>query len=96
MIKLDDYTIGVSPFGNVYLGKLNKDKSLWLQKKDVTNEFINCVIEKFGPSGVSDITTDGKHTHNVIVVPADKNVIINGEVVCGPDCKENDAKNEEE
>ena len=84
MAKLEDYTIGVGALGNVYLGKLNKKGNLWLHKKDVTSEFIGCIVQKYGPSHVSEVITDGKHTHNIIVVTAEKDVIVNGKPACGP------------
>ncbi len=31
----------------VYAGKLNKKGDQWLSKKDVTNDFINCVLNRW-------------------------------------------------
>jgi len=42
------YKIGVSPITkDVYLGKLNKDESAWLSKKEINQLFFQCVVERF-------------------------------------------------
>lgn len=32
---------------NVYVGRVNKTGNQWLDKQDVTNDFLACVIDKF-------------------------------------------------
>ena len=85
-----DYAIGVGALGNVYLGRLNKAGTMWVgDKKDITSQFINCVIHKFGPNGCTEIT-DGKGniTHRVVVVAADRKIAINDKVVFEPEIEE--------
>ena len=86
MSKLEDYTIGIGALGTVYLGRLNKKGTEWVgEKKDITNEFISCTLTKYGPSNVTEISQNGKVTHNVILVPVNKNVMVANKIVCGPD-----------
>jgi hypothetical protein len=39
-----EYHIGCGAFG-IYAGRLNKDKTMWLQKSDVTDEAISSVAQ---------------------------------------------------
>lgn len=43
--------LGVSSLGGaVYAGRLLKGGNVWATgKQDVTEDFLNCVVEKFGP-----------------------------------------------
>lgn len=43
-----NYNIAYSKLTNaVYLGKVDKSGENWLGKKDVTNQFYDCVIKRF-------------------------------------------------
>lgn len=47
-MKLEEITLGHSPLtDSIYAGRLNKAGDKWLDKKDVTNEFIDCVIKRW-------------------------------------------------
>lgn len=57
-MKIDQVTLGVSPLTEtVFAGRLNKAKNMWLEKHDVTDMFIGCVIVKFG-GHVTEIESD--------------------------------------
>jgi len=42
---------------NIYIGKLNKDKTEWLSKRDITNNFLQVVIERW--NGYQEEIIDG-------------------------------------
>ena len=44
---MPEYHVGNSVFNNIYAGTLNKDKTKWVNKSDVTNEAIAAVFEWF-------------------------------------------------
>ncbi len=45
---LDRLDLGHSPLSdNIYLGVLNKAKNIWKYKRDVTNGFLQCVIQRW-------------------------------------------------
>lgn len=47
-MKLDELTIGHTELtSRVFLGKLSKDKSMWLHKKDITTTFEMTAVEYF-------------------------------------------------
>lgn len=47
-VELEKIALGYSELsGTVYAGVLNKNKSMWLHKIDVTDYFIDCVIKKY-------------------------------------------------
>ena len=53
--------MGVSPITNtVFAGHLNKKGDMWLQKKDVTEQFLSCCLQYFEPGTESTISADGK------------------------------------
>ena len=70
--------LGHSPLtDNIYLGKQKGNH--WVgEKRDVTNEFIQVMLQKFEPNTVKGITIDGKLTYNVIIVPVDRKVTVDG------------------
>ncbi len=50
--------IGVSPLSEkAQLGFVNKDKTMWIAKGDITLDFVNCVLQWMG---VKDMARDGK------------------------------------
>ncbi len=92
-MKVEDIRIGIGPLGTVYAGKLNKAGNMWIgDKKDITNEFISCVLTKFGPNYSNPVTTNGKITHSIIVVEVDKEVIINGKLAFKPETIQDNLK----
>ena len=70
--------LGYSPLTEkIYLGKQNGN--YWVgEKRDVTNEFIQVMLHKFQPNMITGVTINGELTYNVLVVPADSKVTING------------------
>lgn len=55
--------IGLSPItGKIYIGKTNQKKPHeWVgEKRDVTNNFLQVLIQKFEPGTSANITIDGK------------------------------------
>lgn len=61
--------IGYSPLTErVYMGRKNELKRMWVgEKKDVTNEFIDCAFQYFEKNTIRTIT-DGKTPHLFIHV----------------------------
>jgi hypothetical protein len=54
-------TLGVSPITKtVFAGRLNKKGNMWIQKTDVTNQFLSCCIEYFKEGEENIISVDGK------------------------------------
>ena len=45
---------------NVYVGKLNKKGDSWLNKVDITNDFITAVLERWSGYSEEIIRGDGK------------------------------------
>lgn len=47
-VELDNITLGVSPLtGNIFAGIPLKDGKTWRHKKEVTSDFLACVIRKW-------------------------------------------------
>lgn len=47
-INIEEIRLGHSPLTDtIFAGKLNAKGSQWLSKKDVTNDFISCVIQRW-------------------------------------------------
>lgn len=60
-MKAEQISLGVSAITEtVYAGRLNKAKTMWLEKKDVTDMFIHCAIQKFGGHITEMESEDGK------------------------------------
>jgi hypothetical protein len=80
----ENLKLGVSPLtGNVFLGKVKKKKKPdqkyeeWCDgKRDITNNFIQCVLDKFEPNTETGITVNGEPKYKIIVCDADKTVEI--------------------
>lgn len=78
--------LGFSPLtGRVYWGRSNGDH--WVgEKRDVTNNFVQVVIQKFGPDtpeqkGMrSEITVDGRPAFEIIVRRIEPQATTSGEV----------------
>jgi len=43
----ENFILGKGVLDNIYLGKLNKTKTMWLNKRDITNNFLQVVLERF-------------------------------------------------
>ena len=73
--------LGHSPLTDrIYLGSQNK--GIWSGKKrDITNDFIQVMLQKFEPNTAQKISIDGETKYGVIVVDTDKKVVIDGKIV---------------
>lgn len=53
--------LGVSPITKtVFAGRLNKKGDMWLDKVDVTEQFLRCCAEYFEANTENTLTVDGK------------------------------------
>ena len=53
--------LGVSPITKtVYAGRLNKKGDMWIDKVDITEQFLRCCLEYFEPNTENTISADGK------------------------------------
>jgi len=53
--------MGVSPLTKtVYVGRVTKDEKMWIDKKDMTEEFLKCCAEYFEAGTENTLTVDGK------------------------------------
>lgn len=68
-MNLDNFTIGKSHRqGVVYLGNLSKDRKRWLSRKEITNEFLELVIDYIGENQIMDISDeDGQKLYEISV-----------------------------
>ena len=75
--------IGYSPLSErVYIGRINKKKGTWVgEKKDITNDFIQVMFQKFPENTMQQITSNGKPTHRIFIVDIDKEVVIDGKII---------------
>ena len=67
-MKTSEIRLGFSPMTKkIYAGKMNRT-GVWIDKKDVTNDFIYSLL-LFGEAKNNhfDITSNGKVTHEVII-----------------------------
>lgn len=54
-------TLGVSPLTKtVFAGRLNKQGDMWIDKKDVTEDFLRCCLSYFENNTENTISIDGK------------------------------------
>jgi len=62
------YTIGYSDLTErVFLGRLNKDKTMWLDgKKDITSEFLG-VLSQYFPEGTMREVIGNKGSNNLVI-----------------------------
>lgn len=51
---------------NVYVGRVSKSGMEWLDKQDVTNDFLACVIDKFSDNETT-ITSSSGEQYSVVV-----------------------------
>jgi len=67
-MKYDDLTLAVSPLTNrVLAGKVNKDGTQWVDKVDVTAQFLSCVVTYFEPGTENTISSDGTPLYKITV-----------------------------
>lgn len=66
-VELDNVIIGLSPLtGNVMVGIPLKDGQAWRHKKDVTQSFLACVVQKWEDS--SERIESGDNIWEITVV----------------------------
>lgn len=59
-MKAEQIKLGISPVTDtVFAGRLNKKGNMWLEKADVTDMFIGCVIQRFEGSVETIESSDG-------------------------------------
>ena len=76
--------LGYSPLTErVYLGRTKSGKpNEWAgEKRDVTSDFIQVMLQKFAQNTIQNISINGKNKYRVIVVGMDKEVTVNGKAV---------------
>lgn len=73
--------LGFSPLtGNIYLGKQKNDQ--WSgEKRDVTNEFLQVMEQKFEINTLQNVSINGVNKYRVIVVDMDKKVTVSGKEI---------------
>jgi len=76
--------LGYSPLtGSIYLGRTAKNNpNMWAgEKRDMTNNFIQVMLQKFEPNTVQNISVNGENKYRVLVVGMDDKVTVNGKAV---------------
>lgn len=76
--------LGFSPLTEkIYLGKTKKSNPYeWAgEKTDVTNNFIQVMLQKFEPNTAQNISVDGKDKYRIIVVDMDQKVTVDNKVI---------------
>lgn len=71
-------TLSYSPLsGKVYWGRVNLDTGCAVgnNRKDVTNEFLQCVEHKFPVNHAVNMTVNGEHVSTLYNISADRKVI---------------------
>lgn len=64
----ENLRLGVSPLTKtVFAGRVNKKGDVWVDRKDVTQDFLRCVFDYFEPDTENTITSDGKPVFIVTV-----------------------------
>ncbi len=73
--------LGYSPLSEkIYLGK-HKGNHWVGEKRDVTSEFIQVLLQKFEPNSTNNISVNGENRYRIIVVDIDKEVTVNGKAI---------------
>jgi hypothetical protein len=68
----ENLRLGVSPLTKtVFAGRVNKKGDVWVDRKDVTQDFLRCVFDYFEPDKENTITSDGKPVFTVTVKRAE-------------------------
>ena len=73
--------LGHSPItGNIYLGRQSGNH--WAgEKRNVTSEFLEILLQKFEPGTIQNIAIDGENKYRMFVVGMDEKITINGKTV---------------
>ncbi len=71
-MKLDKLRLGKSALTDkIFVGELNKDKEYWTIKRDITDDFIGAVIDRWAGFKETISTSDGK-AYEISVKQIDK------------------------
>lgn len=76
--------LGYSPLSeNIYLGRTNPKKpNEWIgEKRDVTSNFIQVMLQKFEPNTINNITINGETKFRVLVTEVKNKIEVNGKLV---------------
>lgn len=57
---------------NVYVGRVNKAGTEWLDKQDITNDFLACVIDKFVDNETTITSSTGEKFSVVVAKMNDR------------------------
>jgi len=68
----ENLKLGVSPItGTVFAGRLNKKGNMWINKVDITEQFLSCCLQYFKPGTENTISADGKPLYIITIKPAE-------------------------
>jgi hypothetical protein len=57
----ENLKLGVSPITNtVFAGRVNKKGDMWIDKVDITKQFLACVVDYFSKEGITVIRANGE------------------------------------
>ncbi len=76
--------LGYSPLsGKIYLGKTKKNKpNEWSgEKKDITSNFLQVMLQKFEPNTISAISINGVNKYRILVTGMDEKITVNGKEI---------------
>lgn len=69
----ENLKLGVSPLTKtVFAGRINKRGDMWVQKVDVTEQFLGCCMQYFQEGEVNTISADGKPIAKITLKRLDK------------------------
>lgn len=73
--------LGLSPLtGRIYLGR--QKNGHWIgEKRDVTSDFIQVMLQKFEPNTCSDITMDGEPKYKIVIIDSSRVVTVDGKQI---------------
>lgn len=82
--KMAKSVLGYSPLTErIYLGRTAKNNpNMWAgEKRDMTNNFIQVMLQKFEPNTIHNISVNGENKYRILVVGMDDKVTVNGKAV---------------
>ncbi len=67
--------LGVSPLTNtVFAGRVNKEGNMWIDKVDVTEQFLSCCCDYFEKNTKNTISADGEPVFTITVEEIKKEI----------------------
>ncbi len=76
--------LGYSPLSKkIYLGKTKKNNpNEWSgEKKDITNNFLQVMLQKFEPNTITAISINGVNKYRILVTGMDEKITVNDKEV---------------